>query len=415
MCLPPYMIDRNRLVESRMPFSTDRIALLDAIASSRAAMISLTQRLVAIPTENPPGNCYAQAIEVIVAELKHLGLNETRVLGDCVISLIGSAGPTLYFSGHYDVVPAQHRSQFEAQVRGENLFGRGSSDMKSGLAAMMYAAKALKESGFRLNGRIGLVFVPDEETAGPRGSRFLLQEGVLGQNAIGMLTPEPTGGLVWNANRGAITLKVSINGKPAHVGRQHEGVNTFEQMVFVVQAVQAIKREVESRVTGFHITPEAARRSILMLGGRSEAGTNFNVVPDKAWFTIDRRINPEECLAEEKQKLLSTLESLRRQDIDLEVEVLQEAESSGTSPGTRLEQSLVHSVEAIAGCHPQVEMCPGLLETRFYARSGIPAFAYGPGLLTVSHGPNEFVPIERMVQCAGVYALTAAQLLGEVS
>ena len=56
-------------------------------------------------------------------------------------------------------------------------------------------------------------------------------------------------------------------------------------------------------------------------------------------------------------------------------------------------------------------MCPGLLEIRFYAERGIPAYAYGPGLLTVSHGPNEFVPMDRIVECAGVYALTAAQLL----
>ena len=57
-------------------------------------------------------------------------------------------------------------------------------------------------------------------------------------------------------------------------------------------------------------------------------------------------------------------------------------------------------------------MCPGLLEIRFYAERGVPAFAYGPGLLTVSHGPDEFVPIDRIVECAQVYALTAARLLG---
>ena len=55
-------------------------------------------------------------------------------------------------------------------------------------------------------------------------------------------------------------------------------------------------------------------------------------------------------------------------------------------------------------------MCPGLLEIRFYAERGIPAFAYGPGLLSVSHGPNEFVSIDRIVECAQIYALTAAEL-----
>jgi succinyl-diaminopimelate desuccinylase len=80
-------------------------------------------------------------------------------------------------------------------------------------------------------------------------------------------------------------------------------------------------------------------------------------------------------------------------------------------PGSRLEQILAQSIHAVTGRMPEIELCPGLLETRFYSAGGIPAFAYGPGLLTVSHGPNEFVPIDRMVQCAGIYAATAAEML----
>ena len=285
--------------------------------------------------------------------------------------------------------------------------------MKSGLAAMVYAAKAIEQCGVELKGRLGLVFVPDEETAGPRGSRHLVEGGLLGQNAIGMLTPEPTGGVIWNANRGAITLKVTVKGKPAHVGRQHEGINAFERMLQVVSEVQALKKDVETRVTAWHLSPAAARHSILLIGGRSESGTNFNVVPDSAWFTIDRRINPEEKLEEEKQRLLAMLDGVRAKGIDLEVELLQEGESAGTPPGSLLEQVLTGNIQEITGRAPQIEMCPGLLETRFYAAKGIPAFAYGPGLLTVSHGPNEFVPIDRIVQCAQIYALTAANLLCE--
>lgn len=374
-------------------------------------MVELTRQLIAIPTENPPGNCYAQAAELIVQQLKHLGFPEIRREGDCIFAFIGQGERTLYFSGHYDVVPAQARSQFDPQIKGDNLFGRGSSDMKSGLAAMIYAARALEQSGIELKGRLGLVFVPDEEIAGPLGSHHLVQRGLLGQNAIGMLTPEPTGGVIWNANRGAITLRVMVKGKPAHVGRQHEGINAFERMLQVVGEVQALKKDVEMRVTAWHLSPEAARHSILLIGGRSESGTNFNVVPDSAWFTIDRRINPEEKLAEEKQRLLALLDAVRANGIDLEVEVLQEGESSGTPPGSPLEQVLTHHIEEITGHTPQIEMCPGLLEIRFYAAKGIPAFAYGPGLLTVSHGPNEFVPIDRIVQCAQIYALTAAEIL----
>ena len=375
-------------------------------------MIELTRQLIAIPTENPPGNCYAQAIEVLAGHLKTLGFDDVRIEGQCVLAFLGTGTRTLYFSGHYDVVPAQDRSQFDPQMKGNNLFGRGSSDMKSGLAAMIYAAKALQATGIKLNGCLGLVFVPDEETAGTRGSRYLQERGLLGKNAVGMLTPEPTGGVVWNANRGAITLKVTVKGKTAHVGRQHEGVNAFEGMLQVVGEVQKLKKEVEAHVTGFHVSSEPARHSILMIGGRSEAGTNFNVVPESAWFTIDRRINPDERLQEEKVRLLAVLDAARSQGIELEVEILQEGESAGTPPGSPLEQILARNIQAVTGREAEIEMCPGLLETRFYAAQGIPAFAYGPGLLTVSHGPNEFVPIERMVQCAEIYALTALELLG---
>jgi succinyl-diaminopimelate desuccinylase len=221
-------------------------------------MLDFTRELVAIPTENPPGNAYRRAVELIVAKLGALGFEDTRVEGDIVLSFVGRGESTLYFSGHYDVVPAQSAAQFVPEVKGANLFGRGSSDMKSGLAAMTYAALAIRESGVALGRRIGLVFVPDEETAGPRGSNHLAALGLLGANGAGMLTPEPTGGVVWNANRGAITLRISVRGKSAHVGRQHEGVNAFEQMLPVAQALIELKREVETRSTAFRVVPETA-------------------------------------------------------------------------------------------------------------------------------------------------------------
>ena len=390
-----------------------RSNISQAVAGYRDAMVSLTRELVAIPTENPPGNRYGDAVHLLHRRLRELGFTDTRVEGDCVLSFFGVGDRTLYFSGHYDVVPAQSPTQFEPVVKGLNLFGRGSSDMKSGLASMIYAAVALRECGVPLDGRVGLVFVPDEETAGPRGSHYLAERGLLGQNAVGMLTPEPTGGVVWNANRGAITLRVNVKGKSAHVGRQQEGINAFDGMLEVARALTALKTEVETRTTAFRIAPAAVRRSILMLGGRTEGGTNFNVVPDRCSFTIDRRINPEEDFDKEKQRLFAALEQARAGGIDLEVETLQEGRSCGVSEDDWVAQALACNIREVTGQPVQFEMCPGLLEIRFYAERGIPAFAYGPGLLTVSHGPNEFVPIDRIVQCAQVYALTAAQVLAK--
>jgi len=258
-----------------------------------------------------------------------------------------------------------------------------------------------------------LVFVPDEETAGPRGSRMLDSTGILGKKGIGMLTPEPTGGTVWNANRGAITAKVIVDGKSAHVGRQFEGVNAFEEMIDLVAAFQKVKKEVEERKTAFDIQPERANRSILMIGGQCGGGTNFNVVPDMCYFTIDRRINPEEDLETEKERLVSLVSKSTREIRRSRIEIFQEGVSAGTPSDSQLGRILARNIERVTGVTPRFEMCPGLLETRFYASREIPAYAYGPGLLTVSHGPNEFVPISNIVACTAVYAMTALELPGK--
>jgi succinyl-diaminopimelate desuccinylase len=371
---------------------------------SERAMLDLTKRLIAIASENPPGNHYEECACILFDELVRLGFDDVRREGSCVLAFAGTGPRTLYFSGHYDVVPAQSRDQFQPRVEGANLFGRGSSDMKSGLAAMIHAAAAARDEGLLKTGRIGIVLVPDEETAGPRGSRDLEARGLLGKNGIGMLTPEPTGGVIWNANRGAISLRATMRGKAAHVGRQFEGVNAFERAVPAMARLLEIKNEVEVRETQYNIAPDAARKSILMLGGRVEAGTNFNVTPDCCSFTIDRRINPEEDLEEEKLRLRDALEGF-------EIDTLQEEPAAATPARDRFGIILSRHVASLTAREPAFEMCPGLLETRFYAAHGLPAYAYGPGLLTVSHGPKEFVPIRNIAQCAAIYALTAAEML----
>lgn len=406
-------------------------SILDAITLYHDEIVDFTNALVAVPSENPPGRSYLACVDVIVSKLKEIGIDSTvlevpnagRTVPEgaghgtesypryCLLSFHGKGQRTLYFHGHYDVVPSSSEDQFLPYVRGGSLFGRGSADMKSGLAAMIYAVKAIKDCGIELQGRIGLTMVPDEETGGVLGSGYLTDAGLLGKDGIGMLTPEPTSGVIWNANRGALSLRVTVKGKPAHVGLHYCGINAFERMLVAANALLELKAEVESRSTDFGIEPEAARRSILLMGGRCQGGTNFNLVPAECSFTVDRRINPEEDLETEKQRLLTLFDKLRRDGIELDVEILQEGVSSGFSKDEPVAQALAESVEAITGRIPSFEMCPGLLEIRFYSRRGIPAFAYGPGLLSVSHGPDEFVRLDDIYTCTAVYALTAVRLL----
>lgn len=225
-----------------------------------------------------------------------------------------------------------------------------------------------------------------------------------------MLLAEPTSGVVWNANRGAISLRVQVLGKSAHVGLQHQGENAFEGMHNVVERLQGLKREVEQRRTSWNAGEGKPLNSILMLGGQCSGGTNFNVVPESCWFTLDRRINPEESLAEEKARLMEVLKECQRQGIRLEWEILQEGNSASTNQEEATGRALAQAIQEITGKPASFELCPGLLETRFYVAQGIPSYAYGPGLLSVAHGPNEYVDLRRVTECAAIYALAATKI-----
>ena len=381
--------------------------VLRSVDAERVALTTLLSDLVAIPTENPPATGYAPCVARLESALAERGFACERIEIEspagapraAIRAWTGASGPTLCFHGHFDVVPAFDAAQFLPKLEGDTLFGRGSSDMKSGLVAMLAAATAFKETGLR--GRIELLLVPDEETGGAYGTGALAARGLLPRDAIGMLLPEPTSGVVWHANRGALTLEVIVRGRAAHVGLQHQGTNAVERALPLLARLFDEKRALFAR-----------NGSIMLVGGRVEAGANFNVVPAECRFTIDRRTNPDEDFETEKQNLLAMLDSARAEGVELEVRAIQEGRSSATAADGPLALALSDAVTAVTGAAPAFEMCPGLLETRFYAERGVPALAYGPGILAVSHGPREFVKIERMIECAKIYALTAIAMLG---
>ncbi len=396
-----------------------QVKIRQALEAHKPAILALSQDLIRIPSQNPPGTHYRECVERIRQELDRLDLphQAVEVPGDPdhprlnLLGFHGEGRPTLYFSGHFDVVPAFRVDQFAPVVEGGRLLGRGAADMKPALAAMLYAAYLLKDLGVPLRGRIGLCFVGDEETGGNGGSGYLDRTGVLGKDAIAMITPEPTSGVIWNANRGAVTLRITVRGKAAHVGLQHQGVNAFEQMLEVVRALQDVKADVERRRTGYRVIPKEAAHSILMLGGTVAGGTNFNVVPEACSFTLERRFNPEEDLEIERARLHVVLDGLRSRGMRIDVDTLQEGFSCGVAEDHPVAIALAETIESVTGARPAFEMCPGLLEIRWFARKGIPAFAYGPGLLEVSHGPDEYVDIEEVYRHTIIYALLAARLL----
>lgn len=381
----------------------------------RDRLVHFASELIRVPSENPPGRAYDRCAAVIAEHLDELGFEPETLdptgAGPCVVASLGGGGRALYFSGHYDVVLAQDAAQFEPAVAGGELRGRGAADMKGGIAAMALAMRALARSGFEPDGRVVWVAVPDEETSGPNGTVALARAGFVERDAIGMLTMEPTGGAVWNANRGVLSLRVTVRGEPAHVGVHYQGVNAFRDMLTVAGMFSALETLVARRRTQYAISPEAARGSVLLLGGELDGGHSFNVVPERVSFTVDRRPNPEEDFDAEREALLQVVADARARGIRCDAELFQEGRPGASNPAGDAGRALAASIDAVTGEAARFELCPGVLETRHYAALGIPAFAYGPGELAVSHGPQERVSIDALLRCAEVYALTAARLL----
>jgi succinyl-diaminopimelate desuccinylase len=379
---------------------TDVLAWLDDRADEMAALL---EALVSVPTENPPGRELGRCAALLRDALDRLGLSPELIElppagaleGPAIVrGRVGDGEELVYFHGHFDVVPAQRPSQFEPVRRGGRIVGRGAADMKGGLVSMLFGAAAARELGL-LDGRaVVLHLVCDEETGSTAGSGHLREAGLIDPGAVAMLTAEPTGGVIWHAARGAITLRVGIAGREAHVGYANEGVNAFEHMIRVAEPLARLGHELLDR------------DSMLVVGGQAGAGAGFSVVPGLAWFSVDRRFNPDEDLEAELARLTDTIgETAAAAGADVEVDVLQAQPSSATDRDHPAARALAWSVEAVEGGKATFELCPGVLDTRWYSQLGIPAFAYGGGRLDVSHGPDEYIDEAAMRRCAAVYAL----------
>jgi succinyl-diaminopimelate desuccinylase len=372
-------------------------------------MAELLIGLVACETENPPGRCLADCADLLRVAMDRLGLGpeilELAPGGTLTEPRIvrGSAGggdPVVYFHGHFDVVPAQDPAQFRAVRRDGVITGRGTADMKGGIVSMLYGAVAARELGLLDRGRIVVQLVCDEETGSSVGSGQLRARNLIDPNAVAMLTAEQSGEVIWNAAKGALSLRVDVHGRPAHVGQAAEGVNSFVHMLKVAAPLSEYAQEMSER------------GSMIVVGGRSGGGSNFNVVPERTWFTVDGRFNPDVDLEAELKRITAVVrDAALTAGADISVEVSQLAPPAATSASHPAATLLSRCVADVTGHPARFELCAGCLDTRWYAELGIPSFGFGPGRFEVSHGPNEYVDEAALRRVAAVYARYAADLL----
>ncbi len=388
-----------------------------AVESRSDELVELLSSFVGVASENPPGTCLKEGQAWIGEHLSAFGIpfdvhRTSRGETDhaVMIGKVGDGERFMYLHGHYDVVPAFSDDQYVAQIRDGVMIGRGTSDMKSGLVAMLVAAVIHRDLGGE--GQVRLVYVPDEESGGADGSERVADLDLRDTSGcMGAIVGEPSHPDVWYAARGALTVQVTVTGRPAHVGLHYTGDSAFEHGHRVVERLLSWRDEVARRKTSFRIEPEAARSSIVLVGGMSGGGTNFNIVPDTYSFTIDRRPNPDEDYDLARTEMLDLLADLA-QDHPLTVEILQDARPASTQADHPLVTSVQDNIAKISGRHAPLSMCPGCLETRIYSEQDIPAVAYGPGPMAAMHAPDEHVPLANLTEACAVYASVLGDTLG---
>ncbi|KOO42912.1 M20 family metallopeptidase [Priestia koreensis] len=287
-----------------------------------------------------------------------------------LVAEIGSGERTLILNGHVDVVPG-NEDQFEPYVEGNKLYGRGSADMKAGLAAMMGAFVELKNDS--LPCKVQLQIVSDEETGGLNCAQFLSDQGYLGDFVI---CGEPTQLNIGLQAKGIVQVDVTIKGSAAHGSRPWEGDNAIQKALRVYEEILSLPFTKES-------SPMYERPSVNL--AKISGGDAYNRVPDMCVISVDIRFLPEQT----KERVLAELNTIS--DI-ASIHVHSDGDPIATKEDDPYVQKLYSIVnktshEAILfGQH-------GSADGRFYSRFGIPAVEFGPRGAHW-HGEKEYVEID---------------------
>ena len=407
--------------------------LCQKIQANERELIALLRDLVAIDTSDPPAENYDKCSDYLVTYLSDF-LNDISILDlyndsksynankkmprPNVLGILPGTNnrPTLHFNGHYDVVQATgnwNNGPYNPVIKDGRLYGRGSADMKAGIAAFLIALKTLVKESIPLKGALSFSFVPDEENDGPAGTKFLIEQNKV--SADYCIVMEPSGGYgIYNGHKGNLLLELTVFGKAAHASSPWEGINAFDKMIDILTELKAKLKSKYKTDQYYILDPTQIREAgTISIGGRVSTGESPNVVPSKCSVTLDRRLAPGETITEALNDINSTLVAAKKKDPKLQanINILSEYEPCAISIDSPLVNVLTSSIESITNKQPSISLMKAGCDMRYFNYAGIPTVIYGPGDLSIAHQVNEYVDLSQVLLAAQVYAVTAIRLL----
>ena len=414
--------------------------LLAEVDRARDEGVELAAELIRVPTVNPPGEYYRECAELLGERLKVYGFEvEYHVAADRPehtprwprVNVIGrrrggGARPCVHLNGHLDVVPAGEGwslDPFGGTVRDGRLYGRGSADMKGGLAAAVIAAEALRRAGLPLRGTIEISGTVDEESGGEAGVRFLAERGILGRERTDhVIIPEPLDpDRICVGHRGVYWFRVVAHGRIAHGSMPFLGESAIEAMGWLLERVrQELGPTLSARFTAMPVAPPQARRATINVnsvrGGQAGLEPQTPCVADRCEAIFDRRFLPEEDVEAVRAEIRELVSSASgdRAPWRFEVEDLMVVKPTRTPDHDPLVGALRRAVEAVLGRPATLVASPGTYDHKHVTGVGgvVSCVAYGPGRLEQAHRADEWCAIDDLATASRVLALTLAELVG---
>ncbi|MCC7355469.1 MAG: M20 family metallopeptidase [Anaerolineae bacterium] len=414
------------------PLSALHTKALEFVDRHQDALIAFASSLIATPSPTPPGN--EQAVAQVARErLWALGFPDVAIFGPrperanlvCRYDT-GRPGRVLLLNGHLDTKPIGKREAwetdpFQGTIKNGRLYGLGAVDMKGADAALVYGLAAAVQAGAdHLNGRVILALSADEEGEALDGARYLVRE--IGVRADAALIAEPCGiSKPWEMipliSRGFCGVRFTVKGTPRH--------SSISDRLPVINASLEASRLLlflkdELRLT-HPPTPLCPQGPTVNLGATLKGGQALAIVPGEAEFTADIRTLPGMTQAQVAQDLDRAMAEFRRRYPQAQVSWTFVAGNLAWTTPTQVEPdvplvpALREAVRQVLGKIPPFGYCPGGTDAIWWQGAGnIPTIpAFGPGLMSNAHMPNEFVGLDELVQAAKIYALLILNYLGK--
>jgi len=365
---------------------------------------------------------FGLAVEIFEADKAELSKHPSYIQVDwpytgrpnVIGKLKGAAdAKSMILNGHIDVVSPEPLAQWSrdpwgAEVSDGRMYGRGTADMKAGLIANLYAAKALQEADAVLRGSLLLYSVIEEEAGGGGGTLACLLKG---HRADAMLNTEPFLKITV-AHPGILYFRVKVQGKSIHAGRSHLGVNAVGKMLPLYEAMVRLDDE-RGRRLRFEWAEKDSGRSCNLNIGTFHAGDWPSSVA--GWAVMECRISfvPGETEASVRKEIEGRIAEVAAKDPWLQEHPPQiewfgwHANPWLQDPQAPFIRVMSENGRAVLGHEPPIVGKPAGMDTRFCTEFGISACAFGPNGGAI-HGIDEYVELDSVVQTAKVAALVAS-------